>query len=172
MNNEFLDYLRLYNKKDIKGLEFLLNKFEPLLKKYAYKLYDYKDGKSDLTLYFIKLINNIVDNKILFKEDKYFISYINISIKREYISLLKKEEKVLHKDYYEILDCENKLEEKTDLFFYDLINNLNVKEQNVLKLKFIDNYTNSEIARKMNLSRQNIQICLKRSIAKLRKDLN
>lgn len=58
----------------------LINKFSPLLKKYARRL-NYEDAQNDLTLYFIQLIHGMNLEKMLCKENGSIINYISICIK-------------------------------------------------------------------------------------------
>lgn len=169
--NTYLNYLNLYKQNKTDGLIILISKFEPLFFKYSHKLKESEDIKSELILYFIELMNSITKKNIEFKEDKYFISYINTSIKRKFINLSKKEQIYIQKNNYNFFDY-NITDNTNNIFFYELVRNLKPKEQKILKLKFIYNYKNSEIAKLLNVSRQNVQICLKRSFKKLKSELN
>lgn len=71
-------------------------------------------------------------------------------------------------DNYYLLVDNNIIFNESNIIFYDLIKNLKPKEQLVLEKKFIYNYTNSEIAKSLNISRQNIQACITRSLVKLK----
>lgn len=152
---------------DPKCLEYLINKFQPLLIKYANKFSDFEDSKSELTLHLIGTIYKLPLDSTNFKQDKYIISYINKSIINHYYLLKKKSVDPII-DYCVNSQLSLTYTDKSNLIFYDLINNLNVKEKLILEKKYIYNYTNSEIAKYLNVSRQNIQACLTRAILKLK----
>ncbi len=41
-------------------MEYLINKFEPLINKYSYRLMEPEDGKSELILKLIRLVRKIL----------------------------------------------------------------------------------------------------------------
>ena len=65
----------------------LTEKFNPLLKKYAYKLF-YEDAYNDLLLDFIELLHNIQIKNIHNKSEGSVVSYICTSIHSSYIKRL------------------------------------------------------------------------------------
>ena len=66
----------------------LIEKFQPLLKKYAYKL-DYEDAYNDLLLEFIAFIKYVKINDIRNSDDITLLSYIKRSVYHAFISLSK-----------------------------------------------------------------------------------
>jgi len=154
---------KLGNKSSV---EYLINKFEPLINKYSYRLIESEDGKSELILKLMRLVDKIPLDKKCFKEDKYIISYIKISLKREYIYLYEKQKKLSLKQNY--LDENNEYSfDKSNVIFYDLIKNLNNKEKYIFIKKYIYNFSSSEIARSLKISRQNVFITEKRALNKI-----
>jgi hypothetical protein len=65
----------------------MIKKFNPLLKKYAYKL-SYEDAYDDLLLDFIELIHNIRLDHIRNKDEGSMVSYICTSVRASYIKRL------------------------------------------------------------------------------------
>ena len=84
--NKIYDLLSNYDENKEEVTLSVLEKFEPLLNKYSRKTY-YSDMKNDLVLFFLELIPKIPIHKDNFKQDKYIISYINKSIRNQYILL-------------------------------------------------------------------------------------
>ncbi|MDD6794662.1 MAG: sigma-70 family RNA polymerase sigma factor [Clostridiaceae bacterium] len=166
------DRLRKAQNHDDESIQFIVVKFEPLLKKYANRLPDLEDAKSELTLKLLNVINKIPLDKDIFKKDSYIISYINISIKNCYYSLYLENQKNHNLKNKFILNYDLTVHEHYNLLFYDLIKNLSKKEKYIFKMKYINNYSNSEIASTLNVSRQNVQICIKRALEKLKKNIN
>ncbi|WP_006524730.1 hypothetical protein [Desulfoscipio gibsoniae] len=58
----------------------LIRKFDPLLRKYAYKLY-YDDAYNDLLFDFIEFLNNIRLDRMRDTSEGILISYISTSIR-------------------------------------------------------------------------------------------
>lgn len=171
MELSFIDCLKQAKQNDLCSLEFLIQKFQPLIIKYASKLTDFEDAKSELTLHFIKTLQKIPLNKFVTTEDKYIVSYINTSIKRYYINLSSKQQTLVNKESFQTKEETAIYYDKSNIIFYDLIKTLNSKEQLVLEMKFVYIYTNTEIGRCLHISRQNVQACLTRALVKLRRQL-
>ncbi|AJD26044.1 sigma-70 family RNA polymerase sigma factor [Clostridium botulinum] len=166
MRNNLYTYVKNAKLGDKSGMEYLINKFELLINKYSYRLMEPEDGKSELILKLIRLVKKVPLDKKCFKEDKYIISYIKISLKRQYIYLYEKQKKLALKQSY--LDENNEYSfDKSNIIFYDLIKNLNNKEKYIFIKKYIYNFNSSEIARNLKISRQNVYITEKRAIKKI-----
>jgi hypothetical protein len=75
----------------------LIKKFDPLLRKYAYKLY-YDNAYNDLVFDFIELLHNIRLDHIRGPNEEYLVSYICTSIRSSYIkrktNILKETSKI------------------------------------------------------------------------------
>ena len=78
LENKICNLIRLADTNDSAVLN-LSALFNPLLKKYAYKL-SYEDAYNDLLLFFIELIKKLSRNPLRKQEDKYYLSYIKNSI--------------------------------------------------------------------------------------------
>jgi RNA polymerase sigma factor (sigma-70 family) len=162
-------YFNLYEtikkakNNDTKSIEELINYFNPLLKKYASKHSEFEDTYSELILHFIETINKIpLDKKI--KEEKYILAYIKKSIHNKYLKLINSNNltfKLTNNDAY--------YNDESNLIFYDLISSLSKKEQTILTKKFVYNLKNIEISNQLNISPQNIQMCIKRALKKIEK---
>lgn len=169
MNEKLYSYIKKAKLGDKNSMEYLINKFKPLIYKYSYRLMESEDSKSELMLKLIKLVNKIPVDKKYFKEDKYVVSYIKTSLKREYIYLYRKQKKLLLNQNY--LDENNEISfDRSNVIFYDLIKNLNHKEKYILIKKYIYNFNCSEIGKLLDVSRQNVYMTEKRAINKLIKN--
>lgn len=136
--------------------EFFL-RFTPLLEKYAWKL-----GEKDIKYFLAEALYNALlimpDKCDNFKEDKYIVNYIYKSIKSEYIKLSKYSRK--HDINDEFDDSINSNYQSNEIEYHLLLitieSILNQKELELFKMRFINNYSQIEIARKYNISRQAI----------------
>lgn len=163
--SELYDLIKSSQKKDLNSVEKICNKFEPLIKKYAHKL-NYEDSYNDLQLYLIECIYKIPLDKGKFNlSDSYILSYFKKTIYFSYVTLSKKQEKYLYNNIYNYND-DYKIERITykndlsllndDLYITDIKKILNIKEYELFCLKFINQLSDSEIAKIKNVSRQAI----------------
>lgn len=161
-NLYFLIY-QYQNKNDDDSLLLVLEKFNPLIKKYARKL-AYDGAQTDLIIYFMELLKKLPLNKQM-KEDKYILGYISTSIKNHYIKL--------NKSYYKILISETELNldlATPELMIYNLQNDfienkivinlalskLSECQKQIIIDKFFNQKTDIEISQELNISRQAI----------------
>ena len=168
--NKIYDLLSNYDENKEEVTLSVLEKFEPLLNKYSRKTY-YSDMKNDLVLFFLELIPKIPIHKDNFKQDKYIISYINKSIRNQYI--------LLNKKYHNNLNNELSLEYKNymlpvfnqsyeNIELQSIIEKLTVKEKQVIIYRYKCNLSFADIAKITHKSRQCVYKTHKRAINKLR----
>lgn len=157
----------------------LVKKFNPLLKKYAYRLY-YEDAYNDLLVDFIDLLHRIKLNCVYHKCDGSLVSYISKSIRSSYI---KKSiaSKMLHCSIPASDLSENELyylettSASCDEYFKHEIPNadklLTKSEKSVIQMIFLKGYSVYETAQKLHVSRQAINQMKKRALKKLKPQL-
>lgn len=164
-------YNKIYNIKfnnDKDSMEFMINKFYPLILKYSKGNCSIEDSISDLILFLIELLKCFPIEKSIFKEDKYIVSYIHKSMYHHSIKILKDnlrycneislDESIYNYEY-----------NSTNIIFFDLISTLSYKEQQLFIRKFLLNYKTSEIASDLKISPQNVSMSISRALNKLRK---
>lgn len=171
MKNDLCNLLEKYkkNKKEV-YLNKIINIFSPIVKKYSNKTsHNHReDFKQELNTEIFIVIKNIIENNKHFLEDKYLVNYIIKSIKRKYLHLLNEYTNIeitknieFIGDYYL----------NSDLYFYDLIKNLNHREQYILILHFKKCLKISDIANKLNYSRQHINAIKIEALSKLKNNI-
>ncbi|MGB8455993.1 MAG: sigma-70 family RNA polymerase sigma factor [Anaerocolumna sp.] len=155
----------------------LIEKFNPILKKYAYSLY-YEDAYDDLLVDFIELLFNISIKKIQNKEDGCIISYLTTSIHNSYIKKLIKIKQMLNftiysdlteKELYYIdsITATNDTYINTD---FDLLRKiLTNPEFIIIKKIFYDGYSVTETANAIGITRQAVNQMKNRALKKLKK---
>lgn len=163
--SELYNLIESSQTKKLKSLEKLCEDFSPLIKKYAHFL-NYEDAYNDLQLHFIESIYKIpIKNGNFSKSDAYILSYIRKSIYNEYIVLSKRESQ--YKDKYVIVEKYDNIAYKfvskekqyfseDTLYLSDLKEFLSHREMCIFKLKFIENYSDMEIAKMFCVTRQAI----------------
>lgn len=174
--SELYDLIKNSQNKDLNSVEKICNKFAPLIKKYAYKL-NYEDSYNDLQLYLIECIYKIpLDKGNFHLSDAYILSYFKKTIYFSYVTLSKKQRKYIYNNLYnydedykigKITYKEDLSSLEDDLYITDIKNILNNKEYELFYLKFINQLSDSEIAKIKNVSRQAIN----KSIIKIKNKL-
>lgn len=155
----------------------LIKKFNPLLKKYAKKLY-YDDAYNDLLLDFIELLHNIRLERIRGPDEEFLVSYICTSIRSSYIKRLISLKKLRNYVPYSALS-EGQLyyaeaaSATSDLYLrLEIIgfeNVLTESELSIIKMIYLLDYTVTETADIYGISRQAVNQTKKRALQKLEK---
>ena len=154
----------------------LIEKFNPLLKKYAYKL-SYDDAYNDLLLNFIELLHNMQIENIHNKSEGSVISYICTSVHSSYVKRLIEVKRLrnllLYSDlndnelyYVESISATNDVYQEYELSF--IKNILTKQELTVICMIYFTGYTVTEIASFYGTSRQAVNQMKNRALKKLR----
>ena len=161
-------------KGDKDSMELLIIKFEPILNSLSYKL-EYDCAKTDLTIFFIKLIYSIKLDIIMNLSEGALVNYIKTSFYREYYRLSKSQirnETYQENELYIWVSDYNKIEDKIfldELLFKKIINK---KQKYVLIKKYYYDCTDKEISNELAISRQAISKIHKKAIDNIKKHLN
>lgn len=155
---------------------YLLDKFKPLLKKYANKLGS-EDAYEDLLLDFIELIHSIQLDNIRHKDESHIVSYISTSIHSSYVkrllAIIKQSAIISISDLSEKeVKAVDILQSTHDVYFAFEFPNiqkiLNKNEAAVIRLIYYLGYTTSETACYFGVSRQAVNQMKRRALRKLR----
>jgi len=153
----------------------MIEKFNPLLKKYAYKLY-YEDAYNDLLVDFIELIHNIRLDHIRNKDEGSIVSYIcksiHSSFSRKLKTVIKLRKFTLLSDlgenelyYIDVLSA------KCDEYFENGLPGISLvltqTEMSVIEMIYYSGYTVTETASVYGISRQAVNQAKKRALKKL-----
>lgn len=162
------DQLIVAKTGDANYIEEFINLFSDIINKYSRKL-DGEDTKQDLNILVLDLINKIPINKLNFYEDKAILAYISKALRNEYIRLSKKNSKITSNEIHINEDINLIYEEQSyDIEIIDILKDLTVKEQTILKMIFIEGFTVSDVSEYMKISRQAINQSKNRAIRKLK----
>ena len=155
----------------------LLEKFSPLLKKYAFFLQS-EDALPDFQCFLLAFAKNLQLNELTISTDGAIISYINKAIYHHYIALSKAKRHQLptvsieSQTDYDPLQFDTTFSESdtyNNLLLLDLKRALSTEEYHVIYDHYFRQYSIQEIATRDNKSRQAINKCKKTAIAKLRR---
>jgi len=176
MSNSLYELLRKCKTRNPECILEIINKFNPLIKKYSYLL-NYDDAEQDLIVALIEIVYKLPLNKIPTKcPDKYIVSYIHYALKNKYIYLSKKQSILLKQsDELDLNICESSITSQ-DLYNYvfvkDLLNQVTELQRTILILKFIKNYSETEISNILDISRQSVNKAKNRALVTLKKYLS
>lgn len=159
---------------DKEALQNLVERFQPLIKKYKRKL-NYDGADTDLIICFIETIHKIPiyrDNHII--NEECIVGYINKSIKNKYIYFSKKYSKVYRVEVELNLDiagddANSKVEDNVSI--EELLDKLSERQRRVIEGIFFKNTTEVEISRQLNISRQAVNRTKNRALKCLKEYL-
>lgn len=170
------DLIALSQTGNVDATLELVNKFKPLLRKYAYKL-NFDDAYYDLLVDFLELIKNIQLNYLENRSEGALISYIQKSMYNNYIKESIKIKKLRNISTYSDLS-------ESELYYIDSKNccyddypNLDVQffdrllsrpESLIIKMIYYSGYSVSEIAFICGVSRQAVNQTKNRALKKLK----
>lgn len=149
------------------NIEDLIIQFEPLIAKYTNKLGD-EDASQELKLFLIENKDKLVLREGENSEAR-LVRYMDKILYCEFIRLSKKRSKVKNN---EMIYCDayasSYFLDQSEIYFNEIINILPEKQKQVLRDIFIYQYTEVEIASKLNMTRQGVCNIKKRALSKLR----
>lgn len=167
-----LKNIRSSQKGDKQAMLWLVNKFEPTLRKYARKL-NTEDAYNDLVADLLEAIMHINCEKIKYNNDGAMVNYLTHSIYHAYIKLVRKlisENSLVCIDLvpeHLLSDTHSDLSDRC--FTFDIPEGLLTRsERKVLYLTELQGYSAADAARKTGTSRQNISQTRARALKKLR----
>lgn len=170
-----IDIIQKSQGGDSDATLMLVEKFNPLLKKYAYKL-SYDDAYNDLLIDFIELLHNMQIKNIHNKSEGSMVSYICTSVHSSYIKRLIEVKRLGKLLLYSDLN-ENELyyvesiSSTNDVYNYELsfIQKILTKQElAVVSMIYFTGYTVTEIANFYGTSRQAVNQMKNRALKKLR----
>lgn len=171
MDVELYSYIKSAQVGNKDAMLFLIDKFNPLIKKYAYLLKE-DDAVQSFTLVFIETIHKIKLSGFDKTNAEYpILNYIKRSIKNSYYIYSKKRSNNLN----------NTLEFKEDINVPYLNKDINLSieineamkaltllQKTVITYKFYYGYTDVEIAKNLSVSRQAVNRIKNRAMLKLK----
>ncbi len=155
----------------------LIERFAPLLNKYARKL-EPEDGFYDLQLEFLELILHLDCDKVNMQNDGALVNYLSHSIYHSHIKLLKrvitrKTPTISTEELIDQMAFQNALFQEPQTLDFDIPPSLlTSKEQQILYEVYVEGYSAAEIARRVGSTRQNVNQVKRRGEQKLKKYLD
>lgn len=148
-------------------------RFKKTIKKLSKKL-RYEEAETDLTIAFLVIIKEINLRRFNSKDDGAIVKYIYRCLKNEFADLYKKNKRKLESTY----TFENKIDTIADsrhedinsrLFVSMLLNSLPPMQRKIIVKRFVQGFSDSEIAFSFKITRQAVNRVKNRALKKLRK---
>ena len=173
LNNNICTTIEEIQKGEMDGILLIIEQFEPLLKKYSFKL-NYEDAYNELRLFLINLMCELDLEKISNKSDGAIVNYVKKSIYNEYVRLVKS--KIGEKDKQYIVDTDENLLEKVTkynddyslLFFQSIKTYLTEDEYTVIFEIFYNGRSVSETSKIIDTSVWNVYKLRDKALKKLK----
>lgn len=174
MNCELCQMIERSQHGDKESTMKLVERFSPLLRKYARKA-DVEDSFEELQCRFLELLADIDIQKLNCRTDSVIIKYVNQTLFHQYIAISKKSKTPLC-TYIDDLSDYNPFEydlrlseadEYRSLLLIDMQNVLTSVEYRTLISLYILQYSVSETSNKLGISRQAVNQTKHRALKKL-----
>lgn len=172
-----VDLIVQSQKSDWSAVLKLIKKFDPLLKKYAFKLH-YEDAYNDLLFDFLELLNNIRINRLRDKSEGILVSYIRTAIHSSYIKRIIALKKIRNcvpfsslsdSEVYYVEAVSATSDTYHKLEFIGVEHVLTKSELGIFKMIYFLGYTVTETASIYGITRQAVNKTKKRALLKLAK---
>ena len=164
---KIIDQIHFGNDSET-ALSELIEKFEPLLNKYAHEL-KYDCAKSDLIIFLIQLIRHLDFNKINHYSDGQLVTYIVTALRNKKIDLHRR---TLHS--FEEIHTETiaEIPAASDWFtrftITQCLKKLSPRQRNVIIRKYYLGYSDIEIAEQLHITRQAVNRTKTRALRTLK----
>lgn len=154
--NKYVEFIGIFAKK-LRYLEYKLN---------------YPEAYSDLLIYLYELLLQL--NLEKFDNDLNIKKYIYVCLNNRFNLLYKHHIKEKYNFNINIMDIQIKDTNDyfADIVFFNLISTLTEKQKLVIYYKFYLNYSDVEIARYLNISRQAVNKIKRNALSKLKLQLD
>ncbi|WP_165000454.1 RNA polymerase sigma factor [Anaerophilus nitritogenes] len=147
-------------------------KFNLLIKKLSRDL-NYEEAETDLIIALLEMIQDIKLDKLHMQNDGAIVNYIYRFLKNRSVNLFKKN--ILQKPKYASLEVDITDDVGDDLdnmiFISTLMDSLPSLQREVIKRKFIQEFSDQEISSLLGISRQAVNRAKNRGLHNLRKNL-
>lgn len=161
-------------QKDPSQMETLIEKFRPLILKYARHLNktERDDAIQDMIVAFILVIKKMdLNNFPQEASEKYLLSYIQKAMYTRFLDLSKRQTQIITMDiddfvYVERVDDALSPSEMVEL--REMLTGLTALQRKVLVIRYLYGYSDAEIADQLHISRQAVNRAKNRAVAVLK----
>ncbi|MCG8538487.1 MAG: RNA polymerase sigma factor [Clostridia bacterium] len=169
------ELLKRIQKGDKQSIVDIFLRFNNTIKKFSKKL-RYEESETDLIIAFLEIIKKMDVRKFQMKSDGAVINYIYYCLINKCLDLYKKKKKEFQNTNFTKLNLDNvpdcKVKDIDSSFLISiLLSSLPFIQREVIERKFIQGYSDKEIAICLGISRQAVNRAKNRGLKSLRKKL-
>ena len=153
MNKPLFQLIESSQNGDKAALLLVIERFSPSIKKFSRKL-GYDGADTDLIISFIKTIKELKLTNLNLENEGTLVNYLYNSIKFKYVDLMRKYLRMFKRETelnLEIIENKYTYEIEENIYVEDLLRTLSKMQRIILEEKYIKNYSDIEIANKLNI---------------------
>jgi RNA polymerase sigma factor (sigma-70 family) len=173
MEKSLFEQIRDAKCGDDEAFVGIIEKFRPTIKKFSNQL-GYEEAETDLVIELIKIIKGTIFTNLKRKCDGALVNYIYHAIENRKINLFKKYVEGKEREVelnLDIIENQTSYEMEDTFLIKNALNNLPALQKTILKEKLIYGYSDIEIAKKYQISRQAVNKTKNRALRNLKKAL-
>ena len=161
-------------QKDPSQMEALIEKFHPLILKYARHLNktERDDAIQDMIVAFILIIKKMdLNNFPQEASEKYLLSYIQKAMYTRFLDLSKRQTQIITMDIDDLVYVErvdDALSPSEMMKLREMLTGLTALQRKVLVIRYLYGYSDAEIADQLHISRQAVNRAKNRAVAVLK----
>ncbi len=166
-NREFIKLIEEYQNHETKNFNLIYNEFYKLLLLYGSRVGD-SDSTQELSVFLVELLFEINISKFESDESEDIKKYIAVCLRNEYYAMLKRKHNRL--SLYCELNCdipEPEHDVESNLFVRQCLGMVNESQREILILRYFCDYSDSQIAEKLHISRQAVNKARNKAIEKI-----
>lgn len=167
---DLMKLLDFFGGGDMGAFPLIYSEFEKLIRFYALKL-QREDAVQEFTVFLLELLWKLTVESYGFRNSEEIKRYIAVSIRNKYIALSKAEQRQrVEMNFFENMayTTASLADDFGDLAVNDALSGLTPKQREMIILKYIFNYTDCEIAQRLNITRQAVNRLKNRAIHTLK----
>lgn len=173
MNESIRELVQKGKDKDKEALNQIINRFKGTIKKFSTQL-GYEEAETDLIIGLIETIGKMKLSKLESKNEGVITNYIYNSIKNKRTELYRKHVIGVHEELeinLEITEDKSNYQIEDKIFMTDLLDLLTDIQKIILVEKFMKGYSYTEIANKLQISRQAVNKAKNKALERLKRYL-
>ncbi|MBE6804969.1 MAG: sigma-70 family RNA polymerase sigma factor [Ruminococcaceae bacterium] len=153
-NREFIKLIEEYQNHKTENFNLIYNEFYKLLLLYGSRIGD-SDATQELSVFLVELLFKIDISKFKKDDSEDIKKYIAVCLRNEYYAILKRKHSRLN--LYCELNCDIPEAEddiESELFIRQCLQQVNDTQRKILILRYLCDFSDSQIAEKLHISRQ------------------
>lgn len=174
MEKSFFEIVKNANNGDEKSIMEVLERFDKTIKKFSREL-EYEMAETDLIIALIEGIQKLEFDNFKVENDGIIVNYIYCILKNKKIDLLRKYIKQKNREIqvdFNILEIPDEFIYENNLMIEELFKMLTENQKDIIVSKFFLGYSDQEIAKEFNISRQAVNKTKNKALEKMKNYYN